>query len=283
MDHEELKALLPIAALDRLEPDEQRALDEHLAGCDECSAELREFRETAASLAVGLEQSGTPDRVWDRLEARLSQERRASSPVADRTRVSARRAMLWRPAALVMTCVAAAASIYAFVMSAQLSRAVRGRSELVASLNEEISQLHSQLASSQSQVATFQRVLDERLRLEKVLTQPDLQLTHLAPLKAAPADATAVVAVSAANQAAMIQAHGLPVPPSGKTYEFWWITKESGPVAAGLFSTAEGGSVVAQATPPPAAQHVLAAAVTLEPAGGVSKPTGAMYLKGAPG
>jgi hypothetical protein len=28
---------------------------------------------------------------------------------------------------------------------------------------------------------------------------------------------------------------------------------------------------------------VLLSAVTLEPAGGVSKPTGAMYLKGAPG
>jgi hypothetical protein len=34
---------------------------------------------------------------------------------------------------------------------------------------------------------------------------------------------------------------------------------------------------------PPAGEHVLLSAVTLEPAGGVSKPTGAMYLKGAPG
>jgi len=31
------------------------------------------------------------------------------------------------------------------------------------------------------------------------------------------------------------------------------------------------------------AMAALLSAVTLEPAGGVSKPTGAMYLKGAPG
>ena len=43
MDHQAIKDLLPFAALDRLEPDEARALQEHLrTGCDECEAELRE-------------------------------------------------------------------------------------------------------------------------------------------------------------------------------------------------------------------------------------------------
>ncbi len=39
--------------------------------------------------------------------------------------------------------------------------------------------------------------------------------------------------------------------------------------------------VIAAASPPPAGQRVMLAAVTLEPSGGVAKPTGAMYLKGA--
>ena len=44
MDHQAIKDLLPLAALDRLEPDEARELKEHLrAGCDECEAELREL------------------------------------------------------------------------------------------------------------------------------------------------------------------------------------------------------------------------------------------------
>ncbi len=63
----------------------------------------------------------------------------------------------------------------------------------------------------------------------------------------------------------------------------WWITKEHGPVAAGLFQAEDGRPVVAPVSLPPPGEHVLLSAVTLEPAGGVSKPTGAMYLKGAPG
>ena len=176
-----------------------------------------------------------------------------------------------------MTTLAAAASIYAIVTAARLEQ----RSDELASLNQEISNLHSELSWSRNEVATFRRVLDERQRLQKVLTQPDLQVTRLAPLKAAPRDARAIVAVSAANHAAMIEVAGLPPPPSGKTYELWWITKESGPVAAGLFGTAADGGVVAKAELPPPGEHVIATAVTLEPAAGVSKPTGEMYLKGS--
>jgi len=41
--------------------------------------------------------------------------------------------------------------------------------------------------------------------------------------------------------------------------------------------------VIAAAEPPPVGQHALLSAVTLEPAGGTSSPTGAMYLKGIVG
>jgi anti-sigma-K factor RskA len=139
------------------------------------------------------------------------------------------------------------------------------------------------LASAESEVATFHQVLDDRSKLEKILMQPDLHLTRLEPLPASPRNARAIVAVSAANHAAMIQVNGLPSTPEGKTYELWWITKESGPVAAGLFQVGANGSIAAPASIPPAGQHLLACAVTLEPAGGVSKPTGQMYLKGTPG
>ena len=74
----------------------------------------------------------------------------------------------------------------------------------------------------------------------------------------------------------------MPPTPAGKTYELWWITSETGPVAAGLFQAGAGREVIARADPPPAREHVTLCAVTLEPSGGVSKPTGAMYLKGEP-
>ena len=53
------------------------------------------------------------------------------------------------------------------------------------------------------------------------------------------------MAVSTANGTALIQVTGLPAAPAGKTYELWWITKESGPVKAGLFEVQGPGTVIA--------------------------------------
>ena len=109
MDHQAIKDLLPLAALDRLEPDEARALEEHLrAVSDECEAELRELREAAASLALSLEQESSEEkseeRIWERLEARLrgagpQSDRAAGAKEADRSRRPARgRVGAWRAA-----------------------------------------------------------------------------------------------------------------------------------------------------------------------------------------
>src|SRR6266850_533975 len=72
MTHEELKALLPLAALERLDPEEIVSLREHLAGCVECDAELRELEHAIAMLALAVDAPITEDRVARKLEARLA-------------------------------------------------------------------------------------------------------------------------------------------------------------------------------------------------------------------
>ena len=292
MDHQAIKDLLPLAALDRLEPDEARTLQEHLrAGCDECEAELRELREAAASLALSLEQEsfeeGSEDRIWDRLEARLheavAQPDRPTAREADSARRPARgRVGAWRAATAVMAAGIVGMAIYAGQIRDRLRRANENHQQEIAAMDSRIASMRAELTRARVEVGTLQRVLGDRIRLEKVLSAPDLRLTRLAPLAPAPG-AGAIVAVSATNKAAVFQAAGLPATPPGKTYELWWITKEHGPVAAGLFQAEDGRPVVAPVSLPPPGEHVLLSAVTLEPAGGVSKPTGAMYLKGAPG
>jgi anti-sigma-K factor RskA len=293
MDHQTIKDLLPLAALDRLEPDEARELKEHLrAGCDGCEAELRELREIAASLALSLEQessgAGSEERIWERLQARLDGPvpqpgRPAGAKEADSARRPARgRVGVWRAATAVMAAGIVGIAIYAGQISDRLRRANEEHQQQLAAMNSRLAGLHTELERTRVEVGTLQRVLGDRLRLEKVLSAPDLRLTRLAPLAPAPG-AHAIVAVSATNKAAVFQAAGLPATPAGKTYELWWITKEHGPVAAGLFQAEDGHPVVAPVAPPPPGEHVLLSAVTLEPAGGVSKPTGAMYLKGVPG
>ena len=78
---------------------------------------------------------------------------------------------------------------------------------------------------------------------------------------------------------ALFYAHDLPALPSGKTYELWYIAGGK-PVAAGTFSVDPrgGGSVKVEHVPDVAS--IQAWAVTIEPAGGVPQPTGAMVLKG---
>jgi anti-sigma-K factor RskA len=297
MDHQAIKDLLPLAALDRLEPDEKRALDEHLrAGCDECEAELRELREAAASLALSLEpesseadaQGSVGDRIWQRLDARLHPAAAAkpSRPAARETDSSRRpargRVGAWRAATAVMAAGIVGLAIYAGQLNDRLRRANEENQQRLAAMDSRVKGLHAELIRARDEVGTLQRVLGDRLRLDNVLSAPDLRLIRLEPLAPAPG-AGAIVAVSRANKAAMFQAAGLPATPAGKTYELWWITKEHGPVPAGLFQAENGNPVIAPVSLPPAGEHVLLSAVTLEPAGGVSKPTGAMYLKGAPG
>jgi anti-sigma-K factor RskA len=288
MDHQALKNLLPLAALDRLEADEARALEEHLRAVrDECEAELREFREAAASLALSLDPAGSEARIWERLEARLNplaaEPARLGAREGDSARRPARgRVGPWRAATAVMAAGIIGFAIYASRIKDQMRRANEEHQQQLASLDSQVGGLRSELASARGQVNTLQRVLADRIRLENILMAPDLRLTRLGPLAPAPG-AGAIVAVSTANKSAVFQAVGLPATPPGKTYELWWITKEHGPVPAGLFQAESGRPVVAPAAPPPAGEHVVLSAVTLEPAGGVNKPTGAMYLRGAPG
>ncbi len=289
MDHQAIKDLLPLAALDRLEPDEARALQEHLrAGCDECEAELRELREVAASLALSLEEpEGSEERIWERLDLRLhadaAEPSRPAARETDGVRRPARgRVGVWRAATAVMAAGIIGIAIYAGGISNQLRRANEKHQQELAAMDSRLDGLRAELTRARDEVGALQRVLGTRIRLEKVLSAPDLRLTRLKPLAPAPG-AGAIVAVSATNKAAVFQAIGLPATPAGKTYELWWITKEHGPVAAGLFQAEDGHPVVAPVSLPPAGEHVLLSAVTLEPAGGVNKPTGAMYLKGAPG
>ncbi len=291
MDHDAIKDLLPLAALVRLEPEEARVLEEHLrTSCDECEAELRELREAAAAMAYSLDPAGSEERLWNRLDARLqaSGGRPVVAPASQggapaATRTERGRIGLWRAAAGAMAVALVGLAIYVGIISNRLDH-VRSDNQRLAELGSEVAGMRTELMNSRGEVRALQAVLVGQSKLQNILLAPDLRITKLEPLKPAPPGAKAIVALSERNNAAIIQASGLPPTPPGKVYELWWITKENGPVEAGLFQASPGNSTtIAPASPPPPGQRVILSAVTLEPAGGVPKPTGAIYLKGAPG
>ncbi len=76
-------------------------------------------------------------------------------------------------------------------------------------------------------------------------------------------------------------ATGLPPPPEGQIYQLWFVTPEAAPVPAALILPEAGGSATVTLQIPEGVTPA-AMAVTIEPAGGASQPTGDVYLLSEP-
>jgi hypothetical protein len=77
-------------------------------------------------------------------------------------------------------------------------------------------------------------------------------------------------------------AHNMPALGAGRTYQLWLVTAGQ-KISAGTFSVTAGGDALVQATYVLDPNALKAVAVTEEPAGGVSQPTGAMVVVGTAG
>ncbi|MGH7787561.1 MAG: anti-sigma factor family protein, partial [Candidatus Binatia bacterium] len=61
-NHEDIKLDLSLFALGSLDPDEQRAIEQHLAdGCDECAAELQAWRDVVGLVPLEVPAAAAPD------------------------------------------------------------------------------------------------------------------------------------------------------------------------------------------------------------------------------
>ena len=109
-NHEEIKHLLGVFALDALDADEGREVESHVSTCRSCAAELGEHLETLASLTEDDEE--LPSGVWERISSSLEEQ----PPPQALVRKPVRR---WMPARLGFA-VGVAASIVFAVMGVRL-------------------------------------------------------------------------------------------------------------------------------------------------------------------
>ena len=75
----------------------------------------------------------------------------------------------------------------------------------------------------------------------------------------------------------LLVAENLPRPPAGKEYQLWYFVQQK-PLPGKSFAPDRDGKVMLKDQMPPADIAEVRFAITLEPAGGVSSPTGAIYL-----
>jgi anti-sigma-K factor RskA len=81
-DHEAIRELLPGYALNCLEPEEEREVREHLAGCQACRQRLESLRDVSDRLGLAVPMAAPPKRLEGRIMRRIDDAlagRRSSS------------------------------------------------------------------------------------------------------------------------------------------------------------------------------------------------------------
>lgn len=231
----DLHTLTGAYVLDAVEPAEQARFERHLRRCKPCGHEVRGLAETATGLAMAVAMD-PPPQLKERVLTGVAATRQLP-PAAERHH-RARPALhqAWIPRLAVAVAVASLAVAVALGAVGLSARR----------------ELDSTRAQNQAIAA--------------VLTAPDARIIT----QATAVGGTATVVVSRAEQKMIFTTAGLPPLPAAKVYELWLI----GPPQirkAGLLPAPSAGK-----TAPLLASGLVAGdkvGVTVEPAGGTSKPT----------
>ncbi len=249
MKHEEIRELTALYALDALGPDEARAVEAHLEeGCPECAEELAELRKVTAGLAVSVPRVEPSPAVKADLMARVAVTR----PMRPGRRLVYRAPRVWIPAA-------AAAMVMALLGWQTIT------------LRQAVDQQHAQITALSDQ-------LESQQELTRLIASAAAQIIELAGTEARPA-ANARVLWDTSAQVWHFFVTNLAPLAEDQTYQLWFVTGGE-PRSAGTFRTDETGTAHLRVDLPADLIGVAAAAVSLEPAGGVPQPTGPVVLLG---
>jgi len=140
-----------------------------------------------------------------------------------------------------------------------------------------LNSLERDLIRRAGEAASLKREVGQRQEFLRILGAPDTQVVALDGLKPSPGARGRVWWHR--NGGGFFVANGLPAAPTGKTYQLWVIA-EGTLVSAGVFVVDPKGSATLQVKPLSGVGKVEMFAVTLEPVGGLPKPSGQMYLAG---
>jgi anti-sigma-K factor RskA len=238
--------LVPLSAAGALSGEDKEAFERHMAqGCEICEAELRIYQETAAMLPFALSNRPLPKGLKAKISTRIELE----APRQKR--------FDWN------RTLSLAAAIAFFALAASI---VWWQDHELKLKQGEISELTTALKQQKQEIAW--------------LRDPSVQLALLTGLQPAPG-AKGKMLWNPSQSKGIFYANWLPALPPGKSYQLWVIGK-GGPVSAGVFDPNAGGSAVVTVSDVAFRGGALQFAVTIEPRGGLPKPSGEMVLAGKP-
>ncbi len=251
MKHVEWLEQAEIYALGALDGEELTQFEAHLAsGCPHCEHHVREAREVLTLLPQSLPPLTPPPDIKARL---LDQITPAVTPPM---RESTRPRWVWWG----------------------MSAGAFATAGLLITLGWSLYTTRQELQTLQAEVAS----IEARATLHEMgiqfLSDPHARIVHLNGLAPSPS-ATGHLLWSPVSRKGVFITVGLPKNTPDKAYELWAIAGEE-PVPAGTFTIEHKAHTLVELPPLPEGKSFDSFAVTLEPAGGVPKPTGPMYLLG---
>lgn len=236
LDCEAARDLIDGYAIGALDGDEARALESHVAGCDECARLVREASETgplAMALSAPLVSSSPA------LKARVM----ASAAVLAEPRRSRGAPRWWQAAAAVLAISVAGALAWGIVMQQRVGEVEDRNATLRVDATEqagELTTVRNELERMNAFNAQMASTLTTQDAIIDVVTQPDARRTAMVGTAAAP-QASGRYLWSPGQEVGALIASGLPPLAPGQTYEMW-VVYPSGWVSGGRFSVDASGA-----------------------------------------
>lgn len=235
----EFHALSGSYAINALDDIERAQFERHLSDCEECQAEVNEFRETAVLLSADASTT-PPAELRDRLLAEIATVRPLPPQVEPpqvatvrAERVAGHRAGRRSPWTVL---VAAAAAVVMFGVGGAV--------------------VWNQVSRDDTTVISA---------TDLVIEAADAQTATVELFEGAEAT---LVRSESLGQAVLIT-KALPAAPAGKAYQMWLLTDGTSPSSAGMMAASADQTILLRGD----AAKATAAAITIEPVGGSSQPT----------
>jgi anti-sigma-K factor RskA len=262
VDHEQLRELAEPYALGILSAGDRQAFERHLPLCETCQQAVLDAQIVGLALGQSVEMVDPPPQLRSRVLAAAATTTQAggAAPVS-------------RASTTLPWWLTAAASIVAAVFGLQWWNAERRLDVAETALQS----ARQALATATSQMASARNAADRAQEQLDILAARDVVLVSLAGQAPAPSASGRVY--WSPSRGLAFAATNLPPLPQGRVYQLWLVT-EGAPVSAALVTPDNDGAARAL-VPGIGAIAPKAFAVTIEPAGGVPAPTGAMFLLGA--
>lgn len=230
---------IPAYAIGALDADDITALESHLKTCASCRTELAEYHALSESLLMAVPPKQPSTALRKRLQSRLPSARKPPRPQ-----------VTWSFSRLAIGFAVFTLLVLNFVSFAQLW------------------QIQSQQASLLNRVENAQVAL-------AMLSSPNIQTLSITG-----GQVSGSLLVDKDNNKAILIAQNLPALTENQIYQIWLVKPDGGRVSAGLFRPESGQSYTTKAIlPTQSLSNYLGIGVTVEPAGGSDKPTGARIFK----